>query len=136
MEVIKLKYNIDYQRTEEFYKNKAFCCSCIVCNNFRKVLPIYHPEIIEILSSFGLLYDHEFEFISYSGLTEENFSDHILYEALYAVFGTLDEDNLVIYEKDDIKITLLKKESSGGLVPSTNEDFFMLNVWITLPYEL
>ena len=127
-------YHADTEATRHYYSQTEEYCDCAYCCNYVRAFPARFPEAADILKGLGLSHNRSLEIAEYGW---NDTGDLRRYEAYYPVQGTLEEDNLILYDSG-ASITLYHSDSPllHCPRPTMKEPYFMAVVRAELPWVL
>lgn len=127
------KFDIDINKTEEYYKEQSLC-DCPSCRNFYAQISSCFPKLKKFLEEFGVDVSKPDE-IGYTESIEENMIDYTF--VAYTVNGKITEFSG--YEIDIYDSQFLSVVVDCKYIPNEQktDDYFILNVYnIELPWVL
>lgn len=128
-------YAADIAETRKYWQAHGEQCICLYCQNYRKALAAHCPETVRILEGLGLRHDRALEITECSWNETQ---DKRVYEACYAVKGSLRKDQYMLSE-GEAAVTLYQPRSAARFCPlpaDLEEPWFMAVVEVELPWEM
>ena len=128
---MKSNYEIDIYKTLEYTNSYIDGCTCIYCKNFRTAFAIHNAN--KRLNDLGLSVDSAVEIMDFP--REDGTS---MYYAYFSLYGNMTSEEEIIYDSDDVVMTIYPMGSNKLLYGNMgdNPTPLVLELEVELPWVL